>query len=117
MKIVAKYLILFLGECFMNIRFTLSKIKQLFVLACMFGCLTSLTAQENWTPVSPEQAEYNYLMENCTHIWCTYGGGSCSASYGAIFKYLKNIGTPTSLKVLKEQVAMGRVPACCLNNI
>ncbi len=104
----------------MSIRIPLAKTKQLFMLVCMLGCLTTLAAQNAWTPVLPEESEYRRLMQNCDAITenFAYRNSLRSSSYFcAIFWYLKNIGTPVSLRALKAQIAMGCIPASYLNNI
>jgi len=96
--------------------------KKLLLLVCLIESASPLMAQEAWTPISQEQAEYNRLMQECDRIaerFTRMGSGAqrSSAFHGAIFSFLKNIGTPVSLRVLKAQIAMGRVPAHYINNI
>lgn len=79
-----------------------------------------LFSQQGWTPISPETAQYNQLSLECSRITERYtamGASRSSALPRAIFQYLKAIGTPISLKVLRDQVAAGRVPPSYLNNI
>lgn len=67
-----------------------------------------------------ERKEYQRLTLECSRIFeqvMAMGGSSSgsSASCGAIVQYLKNIGTPIAIRVLKDQVAAGRVPASYLS--
>jgi hypothetical protein len=95
--------------------------KKLLISILLLYISSFLFAVERtWTPVSKEQAEYNHLMEQCDQIaqYFAYIGALNSSSYpGAIFKYLKDIGTPTSLRVLEAQVKAGRIPASWLEKI
>jgi hypothetical protein len=96
--------------------------KKLLLLVCMIGCGIPLIAEQTWTPVSHEKAEYDRLMLECSKIvfyFSAMGNNSLRspALANAIFQYLKNIGTPISLEVLKSQIKAGRVPASYLNNI
>ena len=85
-----------------------------------FGYISTSCYGQNWTHLSKEQIEYNNLSQQCNQIaeyFTAMGGGHSSAYSTAIFDYLKKVGTPTSLEVLKSQVSAGRVPANYLNNI
>ncbi len=86
----------------------------------MIGSITHLTAQQKWTPGSKEQVEYNILSQGCNDIMWQFtlmNATKSSALPVAIFQYLKGVGTPTALLVLKHQVQAGRVPASYLNNV
>ena len=82
---------------------------------------SSLVSKDAWTKVAPDQAEYNRLSMECSNIVerFTAMGAALSSPIIAttIFQYLKSIGTPISLRVLKDQIAAGRVPARYLNNV
>lgn len=97
--------------------------KRMILLSLLLGCIPGhIVAQKAWTKVPQEQAEYNRLMQACNQIaerFIAMGGGALQSSgfANAIFQYLKEIGTPTSLRVLEEQVKMGRVPESYLKNV
>jgi len=100
--------------------------KNLVFLIIVFVVSPALSEQTSWTPVSQEQAEYDFLIQECLKISNYYyslsNGNEALSSLmprigGAIFQYLKKVGTPVSLRVLKEKVAEGTVPAYYLKLI
>ncbi len=85
-----------------------------------------LFPQQGWTPISPEQAEYNFLMDECQKIkdyHYSLGNGNEALSSilprveGALFQYLKKVSTPISFKVLKDKIAAGEISASYLSQI
>ena len=61
-----------------------------------------------------EQKEYERLSLECSRIaeqFTAMGTSKSSAFHSAIVQYLKKIGTPIAQRVLKDQVAAGRIPA------
>lgn len=95
--------------------------KKLLSVIFIIGFSVPSLATQGWTPVTSEQAEYNRLMHNCAEIaerFTAMGGSSSgSALPGAIFNYLKSVGTPIALKVLKAQIKSGRCPVSYLKDI
>ena len=80
----------------------------------------SAYANQGWTPISKEQAEYDAIMLKIARIneqFSAAGAYRSSARELAIFELLKNIGTPTSYKILKELVASGGLNASWLNQV
>ena len=94
--------------------------KRLLLFLLLTGSTAPLFAGQNWTPVSKEQKEYERISAECSRITEYYVGMGAlrSSSYpNAIFQYLKNIGTPASLRVLKEYINRGLLPKSFLNCI
>ncbi len=87
--------------------------KRLFLSLLIMGAATPLLAEKGWTPVSAEEKEYNKLLMTCLQMAAQSPGG-CGNN---IFFYLKDIGTPTSLRVLKELISRGIVHASFLSAI
>jgi hypothetical protein len=76
-------------------------------------------APQAWTPRSPEQIEYEFLMRQCNAISERHSNSAATSPslQSALFNYLKNVGTPVSLQVLKDLVAQGRVNAAYLKQV
>lgn len=67
-----------------------------------------------------EQKEYERLSTECSRIaeqFTAFGGSRSSAFHSALVQYLKNIGTPIAQRVLKDQIAAGRIPASYLKEL
>ena len=83
----------------------------------------SITAQNGWTPVSQEQAEYSFLIDECQKIkdyHHSFGNGYVDLDLliaDALFKYLREVGTTMSSKVLKDKIAAGEIPKSYLSQI
>lgn len=72
--------------------------------------------------IQPEQAkevfEIHAIMQNIAQIneyFTALGARNSSARHGAIYGYLKRIGTPTAMKVLKQIINNGDLPKHFLN--
>lgn len=88
----------------------------------LFFILTtaSLFSKQNWSQQSKMQAEIaniQWAIADIKNQFTRMGRGaqSTGAYQGAIFNYLRNLGSPASLQVLKDMVASGELPATLLN--
>jgi hypothetical protein len=73
-----------------------------------------------WSTVSAEDAEMTQINKEIAKInnyFASMGAYSSSARTGAIFQYLKDKGTPASLKVLKQLIKSGDLPESFLNMV
>ncbi len=82
--------------------------KRLMLSMFILGATVPAIAKNGWTETySAEDKEYNRLMEVCYQKFHNYSPNYDSSK--EIFNYLKGIGTPASLRALKECVRRGWV--------
>lgn len=89
--------------------------KRLIITLLIGLFLAPLYGKDNWT--QGEAREIAILRDQCINIICQNTSASPSGRSNILFIYLRNVGTPASLKVLKELVAQGQVEAYVLNSI
>jgi hypothetical protein len=94
--------------------------KSFFLVLTLSVAPVILADKKAWTPISAEEQEMKNIMLGVRRIkeqFTAMGSGNSSAAQGAIFGYLKQVGTPASLKVLKMLVHNGELPQHFLNMI
>lgn len=90
--------------------------KKLLIVLALLAFNIQANPQTGWSQKSQQDSVYDQLMADCNAISLRCGGNRSSGTSVHIFNYLRQIGTPTSLRVLEEQVRMGRVPKSFLSN-
>jgi len=90
--------------------------KRLFYV---FFLLTNMMYSNTWTPASSEKRQYEeiqyqiiLLRSKLVRMGATPGS---SAFQFQIFRFLQQIGTPVSYKILKEMIASKELPQSLLD--
>jgi hypothetical protein len=87
--------------------------KSFFLMLTLSVVPVILADKKAWTSVSAEEQEIRDIMQNVQRIkeqFTAMGASRSSACQGAIFGYLKQVGTPASLKALKMLIQNGELP-------
>lgn len=75
-------------------------------------------SRHEWKQRSSDEIEYEILSDECNRITEVFTSMNALRSSGfenSIFKFLRDVGTPVSLQVLKDQINCGRISVECLN--
>lgn len=95
-------------------KFKLQYVLCLIAFFSAFLGINVFTSQQKHATSQNDQAEYRRLSLKCNKMveeFTRLGGSLSSPVIGsAIANYLKGIGTPVALRVLRDQVSAGRVP-------